>query len=68
MKNREKFLAVIKIIILMLVSYIIMVFISHFSVYGDVEGYSIKDSFDATLFKTDITSEFFRMLFPENVC
>ena len=48
-----------KISVFFALSYVIMVFISHFSVYNSLETYKIKDSFDAMLFKTDVPVQFF---------
>ncbi|MBN2893324.1 MAG: hypothetical protein JXL97_15740 [Bacteroidales bacterium] len=59
MKLGKKTKALLNIIILMIFSYITMVFISHFSVYNKTEDYKISDSFKAMLFKTDVPSEFF---------
>jgi hypothetical protein len=53
-----KIKTLLNIALLMLVSYIIMVFISHFSVYHKTDNYQIIDSFDAMLFKTDVPAEF----------
>lgn len=63
-KNNEKSLKLIvknlfKILVLFVLSYVTMAFISHFSVYNSLESYKIKDSFDAMLFKTDVPVQFF---------
>jgi Ca2+/Na+ antiporter len=49
----------LQIFLIFLLSYVVMVFISHFSVYNSSETYKISDSFDAMLLKTDVPSEFF---------
>ena len=46
------------IAVLMIISYIVMVFISHFSVYNKEESYKIADSFKAMIFKTDVPAEY----------
>jgi len=48
-----------KILVFFILSYVIMVFISHFSVYNSLETYKIKDSFNAMLLKTDVPVQFF---------
>ncbi len=44
---------------MMLIAYIVMVFISHFSVYNKTDDYKITDSFNAMLLKTEVPAEFF---------
>lgn len=48
-----------QIFLIAVIAYIIMVFISHFSVYNQSPDYKIADSFKAMFFKTDVPSEFF---------
>lgn len=54
----NKIKTLFNIALLMLASYIVMVFISHFSVYHKVDNYQISDSFQAMLLKTDVPAEF----------
>ncbi len=55
---KEKAINILKILGLMLLAYVVMVFISHFSVYNQSETYTISDSFKAMIFKTDVPAQF----------
>ena len=48
-----------QIFVIGVIAYVIMVFISHFSVYNQSANYRVIDSFKAMFFKTDVPSEFF---------
>ncbi len=56
MKN---LITLIKIFLLIIVTYIVIVFISHFSVNSQNENYKISQSFDAMIFKGDSPATFF---------
>ncbi len=64
-ENKEKksfkfiIITLLKIAFLFFFSYVIMVFISYFSVYHDSKTYTLKDSINAMLLKTDVPAEFF---------
>ena len=55
----KKIKILLNIFLLILASYIVMVFISHFSVYNKSDNYQLLDSFSAMLFKTDVPAEYF---------
>lgn len=51
--------SLLNIAVLIIFTYIVMVFISHFSVYNTSETYKITDSFSALFLKTDVPAQFF---------
>lgn len=51
--------SLLNIAVLLIFTYVIMAFVSHFSVYNTSETYKISDSFDALFLKTDVPAQFF---------
>lgn len=54
----SKLKTLLNILFLMILAYMVMVFISHFSVYNKSESYKVIDSFKAMLFQTDVPAEY----------
>ncbi len=50
---------ILKIIAILAASYVIMVLISHFSVYNSSPDYRFSDSLKAIFLKTEVPAEFF---------
>jgi len=63
----KKIVILLKILFLVLATYVVIVFISHFSVNSQSTTYQISQSFDAMIFKADSPAPFFAYFIGLNI-